>query len=100
VTDPSFGGAGAFVDDTRLVVGGSTRNAEGFETGLGPWTISPPPPGSSPDTGTFVRSMNLFSPVVHTPDTVLLGFGVEQVGSPAVRTALLDRAFRSVHLSR
>ena len=100
VTDPATGGTGAFVDDTRLVVGGSTVDSEGFETGLGPWTIAGPPSGSSPHTGRFVRSQRLFAPVVTTPDTVLLGFGVEQVAAPADRTAFLDRAFRTVGLAR
>jgi hypothetical protein len=100
VTDPGFGVTGAFVDDTRLVVGGTSRDTEGFESGLGPWTVTGPPPGSSPHTGRFTRSRNLFSPVVTTRDTALLGFGVEQAASPTDRTALLARAFTSVGLSR
>ena len=96
VTDPAFAGTGVFIDDTRLVVDGIVVESEGFETGLGPWTIAPPPPGSSPDTGTYVRSTNLFSPAIRTPDTVLLGFGAEQVESPADRAAILGRALRSV----
>ncbi len=82
VTDPAFAGTGVFIDDTRLVVDGAVVDSEGFETGLGPWTIADPPAGSSPGTGRFVRSTSLFSPAVQTPDTVLLGFGVEQVASP------------------
>jgi hypothetical protein len=97
VTDPATGGTGAFVDDTRLDIGG-TVTSEGFETGLGPWTIAGPPPGSSPGTGDFVRSQNLFSPAIRTADTVLLGFGVEQVGTVAERAALLKKAFGSVGL--
>jgi hypothetical protein len=98
VTDPATGGVGAFVDDTRLVVGGSTVDSQGFETGLGPWALAGPPPGSSPGTGSFVRAQNLFSPAISTRDTVLLGFGVEQVASPADRAAILGQAFRSVGL--
>jgi hypothetical protein len=98
VTDPGTGGTGVFVDDTRLSVGGASAESEGFETGLGPWTIGDPPAGSSPGTGRFLRSQSLFSPAVTTEDTVLLGFGVEQVGSPAERAALLRRAFRAVNL--
>ena len=98
VTDPATGGVGVFVDDTRLVVGGSTVDSQGFETGLGPWALAGPPPGSSPGTGSFVRAQNLFSPAISTRDTVLLGFGVEQVASPADRAAILGQAFRSVGL--
>jgi len=98
VTDPGTGGTGVFIDDARLVVGGATVESEGFETGLGPWTIAAPPPGSSPGTGSFVRSPALFSPAIHTRDTVLLGFGVEQVASSAEQTSILRRAFGSVGL--
>jgi murein tripeptide amidase MpaA len=96
VTDPAFAGTGVFIDDTRVVVGGSVVESEGFESGLGPWAIAPPPPGSSPGTGRYVRSGSLFSPAIRTPDTVLLGFGAEQVESQADRAAILRKAFRSV----
>ena len=39
VTDQSAGGVGAYVDDTRVVVDGTVTEAEGFETGLGAWSI-------------------------------------------------------------
>jgi hypothetical protein len=98
VSDPGTGGTGAFVDDTRLVVGGSVVEAEGFETDLGVWSLPGPPPGSSPDTGIFQRSQTLFSAAVATSDTVLLGFGVEQLASPADRAEVLGQAFASVGL--
>jgi hypothetical protein len=98
VSDPGTGGVGAFVDDTRLLVGGTPRDTEGFETGLGPWTLAGPPPGSSPGTGSFVRSTSLFSPAIGTRDTVLLGFGVEQLNSAADRAAILGKAFGAVGL--
>jgi hypothetical protein len=98
VTDPASGGQGVFVDDTRLVVGGSVTQAEGFETGLGAWTSAPPPAGSSPASGVFARSRALLSAAVQTPDTMLLGFGVEQVAAPAEQTALLQRAFAAIGL--
>jgi Zinc carboxypeptidase/Immune inhibitor A peptidase M6 len=96
VTDPSSGGAGVFVDDTRVVVGGATTAAEGFETGLGAWSI-PGPPAGSPDGATgFARSQSLFSAAVTTADTVLLGFGVEQLATPAQRADVLGRAVKSL----
>jgi hypothetical protein len=82
VSDPGSGGAGAFVDRTALVVGGTAVESEGFETGLGPWTIPGPPPGS-PTGVDFARSQNPRSAAISTPDTVLFGFGLEQVGSAA-----------------
>jgi hypothetical protein len=94
VTDVSVGGVGAFIDDTRVVVGGAVREAEGFETGLGPWSVPGPPPGSPPGGGDFKRAQALLSPAVTTSDTVLFGFGIEQIGSAAERAAVLGRAVR------
>ena len=92
VTDLGIGGVGAFIDDTRLVVGGAIVEAEGFETGLGPRSIPGPPPGSPPGGGDFERAQALLSPAVTTADTVLFGFGIEQFGSAEERTAVLGRA--------
>ncbi len=89
VTDPASGGVGVFVDDTRVLAGGQTLSAEGFETGLGPWTLPGPPPGSPPGMGGFERSTGLFGSSVTTSDTVMLGVGVEQVTTPTERAALL-----------
>jgi hypothetical protein len=89
VTDPGSGGAGVFVDDTRVTAGGQTLSAEGFETGLGPWSATGPPAGSSPALGSFVRAQALVGGAVTTEDTVLLGVGLEQVTTPAARAALL-----------
>ncbi len=96
VTDPGTGGTGAFVDDTRLLVGGYAVDHEGFEGGLGSWSLPGPPAGSSPGTGRFVRSTRLFSPAIRTHDSVLLGFGVEQLDSAADRARLLGTAFDSI----
>ncbi|MFC5823726.1 M14 family metallopeptidase [Nonomuraea insulae] len=93
VTDPSTGGAGAFVDDTRVTTTGGTLNAEGFETGLGPWAI-PGPPAGSPSGGDFVRAQADRTAAVSTKDTVLLGFGLEQLGSGAERNASLRKILR------
>ncbi len=99
VTDPGSGVTGVVVDDTRLEVGGAATQGEGFESGLGAWSLPPAPPGSSAGAGGFVRSQNLFGPAIRTRDTVLLGFGVEQLASPSARAALLKKAFSSVGLS-
>lgn len=98
VTDPGTGGTGAFVDDTRLEVGGAATQGEGFETGLGAWSLPGPPAGSSPGTGNFLRSLNLFAPAITTRDTVLLGFGVEQLASNNERAAVLRKALATVGL--
>jgi hypothetical protein len=94
VTDPSTGGVGAFVDDTKVLVGGVVTESEGFETGLGAWSIPGPPPGSPPAGGDFRRAQGLLFSAVSTEDSVLLGFGVEQIQSPAERAAVLGKALK------
>ncbi|MEV0310686.1 M14 family metallopeptidase [Nonomuraea fuscirosea] len=94
VTDPATGGVGAFVDDTRLTTSGGTTQAEGFETGLGPWATPGPPAGSPTGGGDFVRASADRTAAVTTKDTVLLGFGLEQLGSDAARSASLRKILR------
>jgi hypothetical protein len=89
VTDPFTGGAGVFVDQARLTIDGTAVETEGFETDLGPWTVPGAPEGSSPNAGDFERAQSQVGAAVTTDDTVLLGFGVEQVPDPAERAELL-----------
>ena len=51
-----------------------------------------PPEGSPPGGGSFRRAEGLLFSAVTTEDSVLLGFGVEQVASAAERAALVRRA--------
>ncbi|MGP3921791.1 hypothetical protein [Streptomyces sp. 8N616] len=44
VTDPGTGGRGVFVDNTRLLTGGTGQDDGGFETALGRWVVQGPPP--------------------------------------------------------
>ncbi|GGY45206.1 M14 family metallopeptidase [Streptomyces xanthochromogenes] len=99
VSDPGTGGLGAFVDDTRLVVGGTASGAEGFETSLGPWSVPGAPAGSPGNSGDWARSQALFhsSAAVATRDTVLLGFGLENVPSAADRKQVLGKALSALH---
>src|SRR4029453_8738740 len=46
VSDPATGGTGLFIDDTKVTTSAGTVDAEGFESGLGPWTVQPAPPAS------------------------------------------------------
>ena len=53
----------------------------------------PGPPAGSPPVGSeFVRSQALLSAAVTTEDTVLLGFGLEQVESTDERAAIVKAA--------
>jgi hypothetical protein len=95
VTDPSTGGIGAFVDDTALVVGGTRTQQDGFEGATSTWTVQGEPEGSPPTVGNWVigpQAVNFYAGT-STEDTLLLGFGLEQVTNPADRAALIRRAF-------
>ncbi|KPI12955.1 Carboxypeptidase T [Actinobacteria bacterium OK074] len=98
VTDPGTGGHGVLLDDTSLVVDGAATGTEGFETSLGPWSVAGPPAGSPAVLKDWARVGELFKTygAVTTDDTVLLGFGLEQVATPAERTALVGRALASL----
>ncbi|MGW6460410.1 M14 family zinc carboxypeptidase [Streptomyces sp. NPDC055078] len=98
VTDPSDGGRGVFVDDTKLVTGGGEQGAEGFETSLGAWTAAPPPAGSPAPRGNWVRSQDLYpsASAVTTRDTVLIGFGLEHVPGAADRGKLIGKALSAL----
>ncbi|MBC6460521.1 M14 family metallopeptidase [Actinomadura sp. HBU206391] len=96
VSDPFTGGTGLFVDDTRVTTSGGQIDAEGFETGLGPWAIQGAPAGSPGNISEFVRSQALIDSVsaVATPDSLTFGFGLEQVKTPAERNLLMGRALK------
>ncbi len=93
VSDPAFGGTGAFVDDTRVSVDGVV-SAEGFESGLGAWTISGAPAGSPDSAAAWERSQDLVDvfAATATDDTLLLGFGLEQLSTDAERRTLVAAA--------
>lgn len=91
VADPGTGFQGAFVDDTKVTTSTATLDAEGFETGLGPWTVPGPPTGSVNVGADFARANSLGAPAVSTADSVVLGFGLEQLSTPAERNDLMKR---------
>lgn len=98
ITDPGSGGRGVLVDNTSVVIGGTTGQAEGFETSLGAWSTPGPPAGSPAVVKDWGRSGELFKTygAVTTGDTVLLGFGLEHVTAAADRTALLRKALAAL----
>ena len=97
VTDPSAGGVGAFVDDTRVVVDGVT-SADGFEGATSSWTPGGPPAGSPPNSGNWQIGEQLvnFFAGTSTDDSLLLGFGLEQLATPAEREDLVGRALQGL----
>ncbi|MEU3416468.1 M14 family zinc carboxypeptidase [Streptomyces sp. NPDC006658] len=98
ITDTGTGGRGVLADDASLVVGGAARETEGFESSLGAWRAAGPPAGSAPVRKDWARTGALFRTyaAVTTDDTVLLGFGLEQMVSAADRAALLRKAFAAL----
>jgi len=97
---PRVGGLGAFIDDSRILVDGSAREQEGFETGLGAWSVLGPPAGSPAAGGDFQRAQGLLFSAVTTEDSVLFGFGIEQIVSPAECAAVLGKAMEHLLTSR
>ncbi len=93
VTDPFTGEIGVMLDDTRLVVDGTTTEAEGFETGLGAWSVLGAPASSPGNEGDWERVTveGPFYSVTATPDTLLFGFGLEQLASDAERAEVVGR---------
>ncbi len=93
VTDPGTGGVGAFVDDTRLTVD-SVTTADGFEGATSSWAVTGPPQGSPGNEAAWEIGPKLinFYAGTSTRDTLLLGFGVEQLATEGERADLLRRA--------
>ena len=93
VTDPASGGIGVFVDDTHITTTAGDLDADGFETDPSLWTPEGAPPGSAPSAAEFVISTTLIEVAagVTTADTVLLGYGIEQLATPAERAEVLGR---------
>jgi len=84
-------GIGVFVDDITLPDGTSTS----FEAGLDGWAIAGPPEGSAPNANNFIRTDASGFPVgnaIATPQSLLLGFGLEGVSTQAERNAVMARA--------
>ncbi|MRG60009.1 zinc carboxypeptidase [Agromyces sp. CFH 90414] len=93
VTDPFTGEVGLIVDDTRFTVAGVETEAEGFETGLGDWTVLGAPASSPGNVGDWERITieGPFYAATATVDSLLFGFGLEQLESDAARAEVVGR---------
>lgn len=84
-------GLGVFVDDITLPDGTST-SFEGTDTGG--WAITGPPPGSAPNGNNWVITDAAGFPVgnaIATPHTLLFGFGMDWISTPAERNQVMGR---------
>ncbi len=82
---------GVFMDDVTLPDGAATS----FETGLDGWTIGGPPPGSGPNANNWIRTDSSGFPVgsvIATPQSLLMGFGLEGVSTAGERADVMGRA--------
>jgi hypothetical protein len=89
-SDWSAQGVGVFVDDITLPDGTFTS----FETGQDGWAIAGPPDGSAPNVNNFIRTDATGFPVgnaITTPQSLLLGFGLEAVSTDAERNQVMGR---------
>jgi hypothetical protein len=87
-SDWAVQGVGAFVDDITYPNG----TTESFEAGLGGWVVADAPPGSADNVNSWERTDSGGFPVgnsITTPDTVILGFGIEGVTGAAKRAAVM-----------
>jgi Zinc carboxypeptidase/Immune inhibitor A-like, MAM domain len=98
VTDPFTGGVGAFVDDTRVTTTAGTLEADGFEGETSVWSVLGPPEGSPEGSAAFQITTVLIdvSAAVATEDTVLFGFGIEQLATAEEQAAVLGAALAHV----
>jgi hypothetical protein len=94
VTDPASGGVGTFVDDTEVVVDGAVTEADGFEGATSTWTVGGPPEGSAPNAAEWQigeQLVNIYAGT-STEDSLLLGFGLEQLATDEERADLVERS--------
>lgn len=90
-SDWAVQGLGVFVDD--IVVSTGEGNTS-FESGLEGWDVSGAPEGSGSNANDWIATDASGFPVgaaISTPDTLLMGFGLEGVTGPEGRAAVMGR---------
>jgi len=91
VTDLTTQGLGVLLDDITLPDGTSTS----FEDDLGGWRAGGAPPGSHPNPNDWIPATAASYPVgasITTPDSIILGFGLEGLATPEDRAVVMGRA--------
>jgi hypothetical protein len=88
-------GLGVFIDDVTEPDGSTTS----FESGLDGWQVTGPPSGSGPNSNNWTRTGAAGFPegaAIRTQRSLLLGFGLEQVDTPANRALIIGRAMQDL----
>jgi hypothetical protein len=94
-SDWAVQGLGVFVDD---IVVSTDEGSTSFEADADPmdgWSITGPPPGSSPNPNNFIRTTAGGFPeaaVVATDHSLYMGFGFEGISDATTRAAVMGRA--------
>jgi hypothetical protein len=92
VTDLTTQGLGVLLDDITLPDGTTTS----FEDGdMGGWRVSGAPPGSHANPNDWIPATAASYPVgasITTPQSIILGFGLEGLASAQDRAAIMGRA--------
>ncbi|MEA2272393.1 MAG: hypothetical protein QOI98_1101 [Solirubrobacteraceae bacterium] len=95
-TDPATLGLGVWVDDTKVILNGSTAAETSFEQDLGGWAVGPPPPGTASPINGWERTDKQLDegPVVGTKNTVYAGFGFEGITGAANRATFMGKTLK------
>jgi len=88
-------GIGSFIDDTSVIVDGTSTDTS-FESDLGGWTVAGPPPGSPENANDWVRTVKAFEEGagVTTTDSVWVGFGIEGLTTTEQRNDFVKRSMK------
>jgi hypothetical protein len=96
-SDWAVQGLGSFVDFVQL----PGEAVESFESGMGAWSITGPPPGSGPNPNNWIRTQSVgfeegaivsMTPPTADLATLYFGFGFEAIRTAAARTDVMDRS--------
>ena len=78
--------------DDVTITRGSQVETEGFERGLGDWSVPGAPEGTTPNGNDWGRTGRTWGAITGTRDGFYLGFGLEGVTGRATRADLMGRA--------
>ena len=81
-----------------MIIDGQSTNEDGFEGATSAWSATGPPegsPGNATEWQIGEKLLDLYA-ATSTDDTLLLGFGLEQLATDQDRVELLRRALNGL----